>query len=184
MKARRVLLIPLVGCLGLFCILCGCGLGVVLRALPVFKMQGHSMEPALQSGDLLFVNPWAYRRHLPARGDVIVLRYSDEGWLLPKRVIGLPGERVDIADGKIFIDGLELVESYVDQSARAGQVASVSLSERQVYVLGDNRNHSSDSRNFGPVSLGDIVGKVVVVQSPERMRLMPEMSYPTPGIVP
>lgn len=184
MKARRVLLVSLVGCLGLFCILCGCGLGVVLKVLPVFEMDGQSMAPALHTGDLLWVNPFAYRQHLPERGDVIVLRQPDGGWLLTKRVIGLPGEQVVILEEKVFIDGAELVESYVDDPTRSGRVASVSLSEHQVYVLGDNRNHSNDSRSFGPLSLDSIVGKVVLVVSPDRVYLMPTVPYPTPGTGP
>ena len=142
------------------------------------------MEPAIHSGDLAWVNPWAYRQHLPARGDMIVFIGGPYGELMFKRVIGLPGEQVAILDEKVFIDGIPLAESYIDQPTRSGRVKSLNLSEHQVYVLGDNRNHSNDSRSFGPVSLDSITGKVVFVLSPDRMYLMPEVSYPTAGKVP
>ena len=106
MKGRRLLLIPLVGCLGLCAILCGCGMGVARMTFPVTRMEGQSMAPTLKTGDLTRVNLWAYRRHPPMRGDLIVLKHP-AGELLLKRVIGLPGEQVDIIDGKVFIDGAQ-----------------------------------------------------------------------------
>ena len=91
---------------------------------------------------------------------------------LVKRVIGLPGERVTMRDGEVFIDGQPLKESYIDETTLPGRGMEVSLSDEEVFVLGDNRSNSSDSRNLGPIPLDSVLGKVVFVLAPDRMELV------------
>lgn len=125
------------------------------RATRVF---GQSMEPNLHTDQRIVVEKLSYRFHLPRRGDIVVLklpRASSE--LLIKRVIALPGETVEIRDGAVWVDGQPLDEPYLTQPT-AGQMAPLVVPEGHVFVLGDNRGYSNDSRAFGPVPLANIVG--------------------------
>ncbi len=121
------------------------------------RVDGFSMEPTLQSGEFVVVNKLAYRFAEPARGDVVVFHFPrnpDQEYI--KRVIGLPGDRISVADGTVFINGFPLDEPYV-KSPPAYENEWV-VSESGLFVLGDNRNNSSDSHNWGEVPLELIVG--------------------------
>jgi len=126
-----------------------------------FRVQGHSMEPNIHDGQFLIVSKLVYRLHPPQRGDIIVFRAP-----LPrkvdyiKRVIGLPGETVEIRDGKVYIDDQPLVEPYILYPA-VRSWGPVCLGEDQFIVLGDNRRNSSDSRNWGPLPRKNIIGKAL-----------------------
>lgn len=85
---------------------------------------------------------------------------SDE--LLIKRVVGLPGETVEIHDGHVYIDGMLLDEPYLTQETRPGRRPATTIPPLHVFVLGDNRSHSNDSRSFGPVPIDDVVGRAWV----------------------
>jgi len=130
-----------------------------------FFVSGASMEPNFQSGEYLLIDEISYRFRIPKRGEVIVFRYPKEpSNFFIKRMIGLPGETVEIKDGKIKIysldspEGKVLEESYI-QELTPGDV-KLSLKKTEYFVLGDNRDHSSDSRNFGPILREDIIGRV------------------------
>lgn len=126
---------------------------------------GDSMETTLQDGDNLIVNKIGYRFHDPERFDVIVFpfEYKDETYYI-KRIIGLPGETVRIDDdGNIYINDVILEENFgaetmIDPGLAYG---GITLGENQYFVLGDNRNHSSDSRvpSVGLIEKEDIIGK-------------------------
>lgn len=125
------------------------------------RVYGQSMQPNLHTNERLVVEKLSYRFHGPRRGDVVVLH--DPGGsseLLIKRVIGLPGERVTIADGRVFIDGVALAEPYLDQETQS-QAQSRLVPPLQVFVMGDNRQASRDSRIFGPVPRDQIVGRAL-----------------------
>lgn len=125
------------------------------------RVYGQSMEPNLHSDERLVVEKLSYRFHGPRRGDIVVLHDPAGGpELLIKRVIGLPGERVTIADGRVYIDGRALDEPYVTQPTQGGGRTWV-VPPLTVFVMGDNRSASRDSRVFGPVSLDQIVGRAV-----------------------
>ena len=113
-------------------------------------VSGESMENTLDDGDQLIVDKLTYRFHDPERFDIIVFpfRYKDNTYYI-KRIIGLPGETVLIADGEIYINGELLKESYGrDVMQDAGLAAEpITLGEDEYFVLGDNRNYSSDSRD-------------------------------------
>jgi len=126
------------------------------------RVYGQSMEPNLHTNERLVIEKLSYRFHGPRRGDVVVLH--DPGGspeLLIKRVVGLPGERVTVADGRVFIDGVPLDEPYLDQDTLGGGRSWV-VPPLTVFVMGDNRSASRDSRTFGPVSLDQIIGRALV----------------------
>ena len=113
-------------------------------------VSGESMENTLDDGDQLIVDKLTYRFHDPERFDIIVFpfRYKDNTYYI-KRIIGLPGETVQIADGEIYINGEVLEESYGREVMQDAGLAAepITLGEDEYFVLGDNRNYSSDSRD-------------------------------------
>jgi signal peptidase I len=125
------------------------------------RVDGHSMEPTLHNGQYLMVNKLAYRFGEPHRGDIIVFRSPQEGnKALIKRVIGVPGDVVQIANGHLYINGSELNEPYLSADARAtGDWGPVTVGAGEYVAMGDNRNNSNDSRSFGPVAGETIIGK-------------------------
>jgi signal peptidase I len=127
--------------------------------LQATRVDGQSMEPTLQNNQRLIIEKVSYYLRPPRRGDIIVLRLPNrQTEPLIKRVIGLPGETVEIANGRVLINGQLLSEPYLNQSTSPGMPTTV-VPERQVLVLGDNRGHSNDSRAFGFVPFSDIVGR-------------------------
>lgn len=131
------------------------------------EVSGESMENTLENGDNLIVDKISYRFHDPERFDIIVFPYKHQAnTYYIKRIIGLPGETVRIdEDGVIYINGEELVESYgreVISADKLGIAANeIQLGDDEYFVLGDNRNHSSDSRDpsVGLIKGEDIVGR-------------------------
>ena len=124
------------------------------------RVEGQSMEPNLHTDQRLVVEKMTYRFHGPHRHDIVVLKLPNQGdELLIKRVIGLPGETVEIRDGQVIINGGPLDEPFVDDGTQPGRNGQVTVPPLHVYVLGDNRNHSNDSRSFGPVPIENIVGR-------------------------
>jgi signal peptidase I len=124
------------------------------------RVEGQSMEPNLHTNQRLVVEKVSYRFRGPERFDIVVLRLPSQGdELLIKRVVGLPGETVEIQDGHVSVDGRVLEEPFAVGETRPGRQASVVVPPLHVFVLGDNRNHSNDSRSFGPVPIENIVGR-------------------------
>jgi signal peptidase I len=126
------------------------------------RVYGQSMEPNLHSNQRLVVEKISYNRWWPIRGpqrgDVIVFRVNADSDLLIKRVIGLPGDRVEIRNGQVFINGQHLDEPYLAPSIY-GDYGPVDVPPLYVFVLGDNRGFSNDSRAFGPLSLESVIGR-------------------------
>ena len=122
---------------------------------------GQSMEPNLHQDQRLVVEKVSYRWHGPQRGDIVVLPDPSGGPIpLIKRVVGLPCERVNIAAGRVYVDGAALDEPYLAQIT-TGEGRSWQVPPMQVFVMGDNRGDSRDSRYFGPVSIETLVGHAV-----------------------
>jgi len=132
-----------------------------------FFVKGSSMEPNYHPYDYLIVDKLTYRFSEPKRGDVIVFKPPfDSSVYYIKRVIGLPGEKIVLKDSKIFIynkeypNGFELKEDYLQGHTTFGN-QEITLGKDEYFVLGDNREVSSDSRTWGPVKRERIVGKVL-----------------------
>ena len=140
-----------------------------------FVVEGSSMYSTLETGDRVFVNKLSYRLHDPNRGDVVVLHQitgASERDLI-KRVIALPGETVEIRNCSVLIDGQVLNEPYLDPEVvtptDCGGDYNLNgpVPENHVFVMGDNRGGSQDSRVIGPVDEDDLVGRAFVVFWPQ-----------------
>jgi signal peptidase I len=132
------------------------------------RVESISMQPTLYAGNYVLVNKLAYQLGHPNRGDVIVFRYPPDPSQTPyiKRVIGLPGDQVHITGGKVYINGQQLVEPYLKVSTMQG--GDWTVPPTSLFVMGDNRNNSSDSRSWGMVPLGNVIGKALVVYWPPQ----------------
>jgi len=147
-----------------------------------YRVVGTSMHPTLADGEFLVVNKLGYRLHQPQRGDIIVFRdpYSPDRKLI-KRVIGLPGESVEIRDGQVLINDQILDEPYLDEAGSSARAAAA-IGDDEYFVLGDNRNNSSDSRSWGTLPRAGIVGKAWLSYWPPAVwGLIPHEAY---GIAP
>ena len=133
-----------------------------------FFVQGISMEPNFENGDYLIVDEISYRFRDPERGEVIVFKYPKNPiQRYIKRIIGLPGETVEIKEGQVIIldeNGNQTLNEldYLSENIETSGNIRVSLSEDEYFVLGDNRNFSSDSRRWGVLPKNYIIGKVYV----------------------
>jgi signal peptidase I len=176
--------------------------GVVLN----FRVDGNSMEPTLSNSEMLIVNRRAYtsfdlnavlnylpgvdrkegdQRYIfnpPRRGDIVVFRppgSASEPYI--KRIVGLPGETLEIRDGLVQINGVPLHEPYVNSSTSwrgTGTESTVTIPEGEYFVLGDNRSNSSDSRTFGTVPKENIIGKSwVAYWPPGSIQVLPRPTY-------
>jgi signal peptidase I len=126
------------------------------------RVEGQSMEPNLHNKERLIIEKVSYRFHPPRRGDVVVVHPPRRSTVpLIKRVIGLPGEIVEIRDGQVLVNGAVLEEDYLDRPT-PGAMEPRLVPEENVLVLGDNRDASNDSRTFGMVPFSDIIGKAWV----------------------
>lgn len=133
-----------------------------------FIVKGESMVPSFQSGDYLIVDEISYKFKDPQRGDVVVLKYPlDPSQRFIKRIIGLPGETIEIENGKIEIikDGKNITldeKKYLPENLITDGDIRLTLPENKYFVLGDNRPFSYDSRRWGPLPKSDIVGKAIL----------------------
>lgn len=141
---------------------------IILQFIRPIIVQEHSMEPTLLENDYLFLSKQAYRFAEPKRGDIVVFHTDlkdDRGRdkYLIKRIIGLPGDTIGISDGIVYRNGSELKEDYTMDGLTAGDMEEVTVPEGHIFVMGDNRNRSMDSRDpsIGCVSTGEILGKVI-----------------------
>jgi signal peptidase I len=133
-----------------------------------FYVKGASMEPNFYDREYLIIDELSYRFTEPERGDIIVFRYKhDRSEFFIKRVVGLPGETVEVTGGRVviytddYVNGVVLEEEYLhDAATPAGKYNHVTLGAGEYYALGDNREASLDSRMFGPVEREDLVGRV------------------------
>lgn len=131
-----------------------------------FFVRGQSMEPNFENGDYLIIDELSYRFSDPKRGDVVVFKYpNNPSQRYIKRIVGLPGETIEIRDNKVIIysegRGEVLDETdYLSQNTKTPGEIKVYLDEGEFFVLGDNRAVSSDSRRWGPLKRENIVGKV------------------------
>ncbi|MCR4277400.1 MAG: signal peptidase I [Candidatus Berkelbacteria bacterium] len=140
-----------------------------------FIVEGSSMEPDFHNGEYLLIEKLGYHLHNPVRGDVIVFKYPNNPEVnYIKRIVGLPGETVRIFENQVYVNGTKLFESYLspDEKTIVSQSPEtpyeVALSNEQYFVMGDNRQHSSDSREWGPLGRDFIIGKSALVLYPRQ----------------
>ena len=129
------------------------------------RIDGSSMEPNLHHGEFVIVSKVNYKIGEPERGDVVVFdfpRNITKEYI--KRVVGLPGEQIHIEDGVVFVDGKALSEPYLMMEPR--YEGDWEVPEGTLFVLGDNRNNSSDSHNWGVVPMENIIGEALLVYWP------------------
>jgi len=134
-----------------------------------FFVRGQSMEPSFHNGDYLIIDELSYHFRDPLRGEVVVFRYpNNPSQRYIKRIIGLPGETVQIQEGKVNVYDENGVPQILDESDYLGDLQNtpgnieIKLDENEYFVLGDNRLFSSDSRRWGPLPEEDIIGRVFI----------------------
>lgn len=147
-----------------------------------FRIEQVSMEPNLYEGEYVIVDKVSYAFRQPARGEIVVLKNPNPN--LPdliKRVIGLPGETIEVRSDAVYIDGQPLIEPYAQQPMGREQ-AAFTLQTDQYFVMGDHRNNSSDSREFGARPLNDIVGRAwIIYWPPSDWQVLSSPTYAAPA---
>lgn len=146
-----------------------------------FRIQGDSMWPTLETGQFVLVERVTYRFSEPKRGDIVVFEYPrapQEDFV--KRIIGLPGETVEIQNGSVYINGALLTEPYLHgQRTLNYHPIHVTLGPDEYFVMGDNRAASSDSRTWGALPRRNIIGRAwLSYWPPSRWGIIPGAAYP------
>lgn len=150
-----------------------CGYSIVTFGIQSVTMVGQSMNPALESQDVLLLSKVSYVFRKPKRYDMVAFKLKEEpdGYFNIKRIIGLPGETIQIKNGKVFINGEVLKDLPFDDLIMTEGLAvdEITLAEGEYFVMGDNCNNSEDSRyvNIGNISEKEISGKVFFRISPK-----------------
>ena len=150
---------------------------VILFIYQPVKVEGTSMMPALSDQERIFINKFIYRFGIGdiTRGDMVVFLFpGDQSKSYIKRVVGLPGDTVEIEDGGVIVNGHTLIEDYVPEEFRDHfSMRPMKISDAEYFVLGDHRSSSNDSRIWGPVHRRYIYGKAVFVYWPlEKMGVL------------
>jgi signal peptidase I len=140
---------------------------IVFLYQPV-KVEGTSMAPLISDQERIFINKLVYRFEPISRGDVVVFWYpSDRTKSFIKRVVGLPGETVEIRQGRVYVNGKALEEPYILPAyLDSGNFSPFAVPAHEYFVMGDHRDSSNDSRMFGPVPAEYIYGKAVFAYWP------------------
>lgn len=145
-----------------------------------FVVSGASMDPTFETGEYLIVDELSYRFNEPERGQVIIFKFPrDPKTYFIKRVIGLPGETIDVRQGKVSVidknsETITLDEPYVNENHMVSDTFTVTLAQNEYFVMGDNRAQSSDSRSWGPLERKFIIGRPVVRLLPiDKIDLLP-----------
>lgn len=126
------------------------------------EVQNVSMQNTLVAGQRLIEDKWSYHFHEPRHGDIVIINGPESDVRLVKRVIALPGDVIDIHNGEVFLNGERLEEPYVKGQTFAGVVkVPFTVGAEQLFVMGDNREHSLDSRALGPIARSSIEGRAV-----------------------
>lgn len=129
------------------------------------RVDGFSMNPTLQNGEYVLVSRLSYKFETPQRGDIIVFGIpTDQDQDLIKRVVGLPGETVSVRQNRVLINGIPLEEPYIAQAPLYS--GEWTVPEGELFVLGDNRNDSKDSHQWGMLPTENIIGKALVIYWP------------------
>lgn len=143
-----------------------------------YRIDGNSMNPTLLNGEYLIISNFAYMLDEPERGDIIVFEHPRSDLNLIKRVIGLPGDTIEVNSGQVSVNGVPLQEPYIQ--APPTYSSSWVVPADQYFVLGDNRNNSSDSHSWGFLPQENILGKALVVYwPPSDWAKVPHHAFPS-----
>ena len=159
----------------------GLAMVIIIFLYQPVKVEGTSMAPLLSDQERIFINKFVYRFEPIARGDVVVFWYPlDRSKSFIKRVVGLPGETVEIRQGRVYVDGKRLQEPYLPpRFSDTTTYGAVRVPDDEYFVMGDHRSSSNDSRVFGPVASRYIYGKAVFAYWPmERFGVISASAAP------
>lgn len=141
-----------------------------------YRIDGSSMNPTLADSEYLIINNVTYYLDEPERGDIIVFLHPRSDLNLIKRVIGIPGDHVEVRDGQVIVNQVVLNEPYLAAPPNYSGIWDVP--DGQYFVLGDNRNNSSDSHSWGFLPIGNILGKASIIYwPPSDWQEIPHHSY-------
>jgi signal peptidase I len=144
-----------------------------------YRVQGDSMQPTMHPEEYVLIDKISYRWSAPQRGDIVVFEYPFSGSAerdFIKRLIGLPGETISIANGQVSVNGQPLEEPYI--AAPPLTQGTWTLDADQYFVMGDNRNNSSDSRSWGPLEQQYLIGRALLVYwPPPAWSIVPHYQY-------
>jgi signal peptidase I len=147
-----------------------------------FRIEQFSMQPNLHDGEYVIVDKVSYAFRQPERGEIIVLKNTHPGAPdLIKRIIGLPGETIEVRGNSTYINGQPLTEPYINPPMGPEQTP-LTLQADQYFVMGDNRSNSDDSRHFGARPAGDIVGRAwIIYWPPPDWQVLTRPTYAAPA---
>lgn len=146
---------------------------IMVSVAQAFQVEQFSMEPTLLPRDRVLVDKFTYRFRQPHRGDVIVLKYPlNQQRNYIKRIVALPGDKLQVKDGKLYVNGRRVAEPYLN-GAPQGTYGPITVPGGSVFVMGDNRNNSEDSRAFGALKRNLVVGQAILIYwPPNRLTLL------------
>jgi signal peptidase I len=139
---------------------------IMVSVAQAFQVEQYSMGPTLLPRDRVLVDKFFYRFRQPQRGDVIVLRYplnTQRNYI--KRIVALPGDTLTVMDGSLYVNGRPVAEPYLNGTPQ-GNYGPFTVPDDSVFVMGDNRNNSEDSRTFGPLKKEFLVGQALLIYWP------------------
>lgn len=147
-----------------FCILLIAAYVILTSSVGLTRVSGHSMDPTLKDGSLVLINKLSTFFGSPAHGDVVNVKEDGKSYFIIKRVVGLPGDRVAIQDGVVYVNGLPQIE--IQTFGKSKDMAEVTVEPGRLFIMGDNRTpgQSLDSRDpkMGTISLSEVKGYAVI----------------------
>jgi len=151
----------------------------LMSAVRLGVVFSDSMNPTLTRGDVYLIRVDAYRRAHPRHGDIVVIKHPEDHEVLIKRVVGVAGDNIGVLFGRVWINGAWLAEPYIpDVPGVREKAVAETVPTGRLFLLGDNRNYSGDSRDMGPLPVAHVIGRAVAVIYPWRHR----RKLPDPGL--
>lgn len=135
---------------------------IITRVTIITEISGSSMSPTLHNKERFVMNKLAYLNGLPKRGDIIVFKpFQDDEKHLVKRVIAIEGDTISIVNNEVYVNNKKIHESYIKEPMITSDI-KIKLLKNEIFVMGDNRNDSLDSRIIGPINIRDVKGKILI----------------------
>jgi len=163
------------------------GIAFAIRAFLIqpFIVEGQSMEPNFENNNYLITEKVSYRLHAPQRGDIIIFHPpGDDEINYIKRVIGVPGDHIQIKSGSVLVNGKKISEPYLESDEQTlvgkSEFSDITLADNQFFLMGDNRNHSRDSREIGVVGKDRIISRIWFRLLPvNEIKAFAHVNYPS-----